>query len=84
MASPEGPGTQRDRLNVLNFHSYGINIDLFLSAGAVGVVNVYAGLCMFVLHPPTGKVCIQRRRLEVSFMGMREGANGLMRALWGV
>lgn len=32
---------------------------------------------------PTGKVCIQRRRLDVSFMGMRDGAKGLMRARCG-
>lgn len=33
---------------------------------------------------PTGKVCIQRLLLDVSFMGMRDGANGLISALWGV
>lgn len=33
---------------------------------------------------PTGKVCIQRLRLEVSFMGILEGAKGLISALWGV
>lgn len=32
---------------------------------------------------PTGNVCIQRRRLEVSFMGIRDGAKGLMRARCG-
>lgn len=29
---------------------------------------------------PTGKVCIHRRLLDVSFMGMREGAKGLISA----
>lgn len=33
---------------------------------------------------PTGKVCIQRLLLEVSFMGILEGAKGLISALWGV
>lgn len=33
---------------------------------------------------PTGKVCIQRLLLDVSFMGMRDGANGFISARWGV
>ena len=33
---------------------------------------------------PTGKVCIQRLLLDVSFMGIREGAKGLISARWGV
>lgn len=33
---------------------------------------------------PTGKVCIQRLLLDVSFIGILEGAKGLISALWGV
>lgn len=33
---------------------------------------------------PTGKVCIQRLLLDVSFVGILEGAKGLISALWGV
>lgn len=49
-----------------------------------GQGKILSYLICYETDLPTGKVCIQRLLLDVSFMGMRDGANGLISARWGV